>query len=51
MCRSFLLICEIGKKAREKKWSVCGFLDLEKAYDRVNMEALSQMLSMYDVGG
>ena len=27
------------------------FIDLEKAYDRVNMEALRQMLRMYDVGG
>ena len=27
------------------------FMDLEKAYDRVNMEALWQVLRMYDVGG
>ena len=27
-----------------------GFIDLEKAYNRVNMEALCQMLRMYDVG-
>ena len=26
-------------------------MDLEKAYDRVNREALRQVLRMYDVGG
>ena len=28
-----------------------GFIDLEKAYDRVNREALWQLLRMSDVGG
>ena len=28
-----------------------GFIELEKAYDRVNMEALWQVLRMYNVGG
>ena len=28
-----------------------GFMDLGKAYDRVNREALCQVLRMYDVGG
>ena len=28
-----------------------GFINLEKAYDRVNREALWQVLRMYDVGG
>ena len=28
-----------------------GFIDLEKTYDRVNKEALRQVLRMYDVGG
>ena len=27
-----------------------GFMDLEKAYDRVNREALWWVLGMYDVG-
>ena len=27
-----------------------GFIDLEKAYDSVNMEVLWQVLRMYDVG-
>ena len=42
---------QIGEKAREKKRSVyVGFVDLEKAYDRVNREALCQVLRVYDVG-
>ena len=28
-----------------------GFMDFEKAYDRVYIEALWQVLIMYDVGG
>ena len=28
-----------------------GFMDLENAYDRINREALWQVLRMYDVGG
>ena len=28
-----------------------GFLDLKKEYDRMNREALWQVLRMYDVGG
>ena len=42
---------EIGEKAREKKRGMyVGFIDLEKAYDRVNREALWKVLRMYDVG-
>ena len=43
---------QIGEKAREKKRRVyVGFMNLEKAYDRVNREALQQVLRMYDEGG
>ena len=50
MCR--LDLKQIGEKAREKKRRVyVGFIDLEKVYDRVNREALWQLLRMYDVGG
>ena len=39
-------------RKQEKKCIVyVGFIDFEKAYDRVNREALSQVLRMYDVGG
>ena len=40
---------QIGEKARERKRRV--YMDLEKAYDRVNRETLSQVLRMYGVGG
>ena len=43
---------QIGEKAWEKKCRVyVGFMDLEKTYDRVNREALWQVLRMYDVAG
>ena len=43
---------QIGEKGRQKKRRVhVGFIDFEKAYDRVNREALWQVLKMYDVGG
>ena len=43
---------QIGKKAREKKCNSAyvGFIELEKAYDRVNRESFWQVLRMYDVG-
>ena len=42
----------MGERARERKRRVyVGFLDLEKAYDGVNGEALWTLLRMYDVGG
>ena len=41
---------QLDEKAWKKKVYV-GFMDLEKAYDRVNREALWQVLRMYDVGG
>ena len=49
VCRSHLH--HIGEKAWEKKCRVyVGFKGLEKAYDRVNREALWQVLRMHDVG-
>ena len=40
---------QIGEKARKKKLRLyMGFIDLEKAYDRVNREDLWQVLRMYD---
>ena len=43
---------QIGEKAREKKCRVyVSFMDLEKAYDRVNREGIWQVLRLYDVGG
>ena len=45
------ILKQIGKKATEKKHRVhVGFIDLEKAYNRVNREALWQVMRMY-VGG
>ena len=39
-------------RKHERKNAECmGFIDLEKAYNRVNREALWQVLRMYDVGG
>ena len=39
----------ISEKAREKKRrAYVGSIDLEKAYDKVNREALCQVLRMYD---
>ena len=36
---------------RRKNVVYVGFMDLEKVYDRVNREALWQVLRMYDVIG
>ena len=33
---------------KEKTRAYVGYMDLEKTYDRVNMEALWQVLRMYD---
>ena len=42
---------QIGEKAEEKKCRLyVGFIDLEKMYNRVNREALWQVLRMYDLG-
>ena len=43
---------QIGEKSQEKKCTVyMGFIDLEKVYDRVNKEALWQVLIIHDMGG
>ena len=39
------------RKHERKNVVHVGFIDLEKAYDRVNREALWQVLRMYDAGG
>ena len=42
---------QIGEKARERKRRVhVDFMDLKKVYDRVNREAIWQVLRIYDVG-
>ena len=52
MCKSDFRLKQIGEKAKEKKCRVyVGFIDLEKAYDRVNRKALWQVLRMYEVRG
>ena len=43
---------QILEKAREKKCRVyVRFIDLEKTYNRINREALWQVLRMHDMGG
>lgn len=43
---------QLTEKARERGQKVyAGFMDLEKAYDRVDREALWKVLRMYDVSG
>ena len=39
------------RKHKRKNIGYVGFIDLEKAYNMVNREALWQVLRMYDVGG
>ena len=39
------------RKQKRRNAVYVGFMDFEKAYDRVNREALWQVLRMYDVGG
>ena len=43
---------QIGETAKKKKRKVyVGFMDVEEAYDRVNKEAIWQVLRMYNVVG
>ena len=50
MHRSDLHLKQIGVKALNVEY-IWVFIDLEKAYDRVNKEALWQVLRMHDVEG
>ena len=52
VCRSNLHPKEDkGESTGEKMSSVCRFYGPGKVYDRVNREALWQVLRMYDMGG
>ena len=52
VCRSDLHTkADRWERTREKLKVYVNFIDLEKAYGRVNREALCQVLKMYDVGG
>ena len=52
VCRSDLCPkSDIGESTGEKCRVYVGFMDLETAHDRVNREALWQVLRMYDEGG
>ena len=52
MCSQVFTLKQIFEKAQEKKCRMyVSFMDLEKAYDRVNMEALWQVLRMYNFNG
>ena len=42
---------QIGRKQERRNTMYVGFMDLKKAYNRVNREALWQVLRMFDVGG
>ena len=47
-----LTLKHIGEKMQGKKQRMyVGFVDLKKAYDRVNTETPCQVLRMHDVGG
>ena len=39
------------RKHERKNIVFVGFIDLEKAYDRVNREVFWQVLRIYDMGG
>ena len=52
MVDQIFILKQIGEKAQEKKCRMyVFFMDLEKASDRVNREALWHVLRMCDVGG
>ena len=42
---------QIDERACDKGKVYVGFMGLEKMYDRVNREAIEQVLRIYDVGG
>src|SRR5678816_1905414 len=48
----FFTLKQMIEKMREKKSKLyLGFMDLEQVYDRINREALWQVLVIYGVGG
>ncbi len=53
MCRSNICNEEVsgGVLGKRKKKLYAAFMNLEKAYNRVNREALWSVLQIYDVGG
>jgi hypothetical protein len=46
----FVLRCVCEKYLEKKKEAFVAFMDMEKAYDRVNMQTKGEMLRIYGVG-
>ena len=50
MCRSDLHTKADRRESKRKNRVYVGFIDFKKIYNRVNREALWQVLRMYDMG-
>lgn len=37
--------------AKERKYNTAAFIDLEKAFDRIDWDALGDLLGVYEAGG